>query len=121
VRPSVGVQASAALARCRGRSPNSSPVALVRHQAMGFWWAGVPRERWPDHSEWRESIAKHWDPAFGDRRQELVFIGSGMDEAAMRAALDACLVGPDEAPVFEPRRWARLSDPFPVWRRGEAG
>ncbi|MBF5093773.1 GTP-binding protein [Azospirillum sp. INR13] len=95
--------------------------ALVRHQAMGFWWAGVPRERWPDHPEWREAIVRNWDPVYGDRRQELVFIGSGMDEAGIRTMLDACLVGSAETPAFEPRRWARLSDPFPVWQRGDAG
>ncbi|GLQ36153.1 hypothetical protein GCM10007939_24370 [Amylibacter marinus] len=53
----------------------------------------------------------------GDRRQELVFIGAGIDWPALRARLDGCLVpalaaaGPDDLPDYP--------DPFPMWRRAE--
>jgi hypothetical protein len=48
----------------------------------------------------------------------LVFIGAGMDEAALRARLDACLIGDDGAGM-QPH-WAGLPDPFPLWRRPDA-
>ncbi|BBK43131.1 cobalamin synthesis protein CobW [Allostella vacuolata] len=95
----------------------SQAGALVRHSAMGFWWAAIPRTRWPDHPEWRANLVRNWDPVFGDRRQELVFIGTGYDEAELRRRLDACLV---PARAFTPRRWAGRPDPFPEWRRAEA-
>ncbi|MEO1689565.1 MAG: GTP-binding protein, partial [Pseudomonadota bacterium] len=50
------------------------------------------------------------------RRQEIVFIGAGMDRAALEARLDAallpehCAPGPDALPKD-------LEDPFPAWRR----
>ncbi|MGF1630683.1 MAG: zinc metallochaperone GTPase ZigA [Kiloniellaceae bacterium] len=93
---------------------------VLRHQAMGIWWAAVPRDRWPDHPEWRESVLANWDPVFADRRQELVFIGTGMDEAALRADLDACLVDADSALSLDAAAWRDLPDPFPVWRRAAA-
>jgi len=97
----------------------SQAGALVRHEAMGFWWANVPKERWPDHSGWRQQIAKIWDFVYGDRRQEIVFIGTEMDEAAIRGRLDACLVGDTDARSFEPAAWKNLKDPFPVWKRAD--
>jgi hypothetical protein len=51
----------------------------------------------------------------GDRRQELVFIGIDMDEMALRARLDACLLTRDEH-AGGAQAWASLADPFPVWR-----
>ncbi len=95
----------------------SQAGALVRHEAMGLWWSAIPRSQWPDHPEWKASMQRHWDPEFGDRRQELVFIGAHMDEAAIRARLDACLVPGGE--IFAPEDWTRLHDPFPIWRRAE--
>ncbi len=90
--------------------------AVCRTGALGRWWATVPKERWPDHAEWREVMRRNWHSHWGDRRQELVFIGSGMDEVAIRASLDACLVG--EATImtrFNPDRYRHLPDPFPAW------
>lgn len=94
--------------------------AVCRTEAMGFWWAAVPRQRWPDHPEWKAILNRHWHSVWGDRRQELVFIGAGMDEAAIRAALDACLIGETPTITFKPERYRDLPDPFPAWRRAEA-
>ncbi|MGE0748846.1 MAG: zinc metallochaperone GTPase ZigA [Rhodospirillales bacterium] len=94
----------------------SQAGALVRHQAAGFWWAAVPKERWPDDPDRHAVVRSLWDPTYGDRRQEIVFIGAGFDEAALRRRLDACLVA-DRGGGFAPRRWAGLPDPFPTWKR----
>ncbi|WP_439575847.1 zinc metallochaperone GTPase ZigA [Phreatobacter sp.] len=93
--------------------------AVCRTSAMGFWWAAVPKPRWPQQDEWREMIRRHWHPVYGDRRQELVFIGIGMDEASMRMALDGCLVGKASATRFDAAAHAGLHDPFPAWRRAD--
>ncbi|WP_407529822.1 GTP-binding protein [Methylobacterium oryzisoli] len=90
--------------------------AIARTGALGRWWAAIPARHWPDHPEWRRLLDRHWSPVWGDRRQELVFIGLGLDEAAIRAALDACLVGAAAPARFEPDRFRHLPDPFPAWR-----
>ena len=91
----------------------SQAGALVRTQRRGLWWASVPRQRWPDDVDWRASMAPYLDPVWGDRRQEIVFIGTDpMQEAVITRALDACLV---PARKYEPEAWARLPDPFPSW------
>lgn len=90
--------------------------AVCRTGALGRWWSAVPKERWPDHAEWREVMQRNWHSLWGDRRQELVFIGSGMDEAAIRRSLDACLVGDALTMTrFNPDRYRHLPDPFPAW------
>jgi G3E family GTPase len=88
--------------------------SIGRHEAAGLWFAAVPEERWPNDPQWREQIAKLWDKDYGDRRQELVFIGIGMDETRLRAGLDACLLTNAEW-QGGPRAWSKLPDPFPRW------
>lgn len=89
--------------------------AVCRTGPLGSWWAAIPRARWPDHPEWRSLLARHWTEGWGDRRQELVFIGQNLDEAAMRLALDGCLVGHADPSRFDWKAFAGLLDPFPSW------
>ena len=84
---------------------------------LGGWWAAIPRDRWPDDPDAVAKMRENWAEPWGDRRQELVFIGSGMDRAAITAALDACLLETDR---FAPADWAHLPDPFPAWGRKAA-
>ena len=79
---------------------------------LGTWWAAVPRERWPDHAQAQDYLRSHWQEPWGDRRQEIVFIGAGIDWAALRGRLDAALMQDEGA--------EDLPDPFPRWRRAEA-
>ena len=89
--------------------------AMSQTRGLGFWWTAVPKDRWPEDQRWRDHLNGNWDELFGDRRQELVFIGVEMDEAAIREALDACLVGDPAQPRFTPETWANMNDPFPKW------
>ncbi len=96
----------------------SQAGALVRTGKRGRWWASVPKQQWPDHAEWRAAMKPYLDPMWGDRRQELVFIGCDpMDETAIRADLEACLVPERD---FMPGRWRDIADPFPRWDQDAA-
>lgn len=59
------------------------------------------REAWPTDPSKVADIQKDFLPGVGDRRQELVFIGIGVDVEALTSALDACLLTPDEMEVEE--------------------
>ena len=93
----------------------SQAGALVRTGRTGLWWSAVPKERWPQTAEFSEMMRPYLDPVWGDRRQEIVFIGADpMDEHSIRAELDACLV---DAPAFAPELWKGMPDPFVSWER----
>ncbi|KIP99126.1 4-hydroxytetrahydrobiopterin dehydratase [Agrobacterium tumefaciens] len=93
----------------------SQAGALVKTGKMGLWWTSVPKKHWPDDPGFERMLAPYMDAVWGDRRQEIVFIGADpMSEAGLRKELDACLV--DEV-SFTPAAWRRLSDPFPDWSR----
>lgn len=97
----------------------SQAGGVCRHGPAGMWWAAQPRDEWPRDDELAAEIAADWygapdDATIGDRRQELVLIGVGLDAEHWRAKLDACLLTDDEY-AAGPQGWARLSDPFPVW------
>jgi len=89
--------------------------SLSSVKPLGTWWAAVPQDRWPNHDGARAYITQHWAEPWGDRRQEIVFIGAGIDWPALKARLDTCLVpavattGPDNLPDYK--------DPFPAWRQ----
>ena len=94
---------------------------LVRTEAMGYWWAAVPKDNWPDDDTLLKRIQTGWHKHWGDRRQELVFIGTEeMDKEAIKAELDACLLALPKNGSIDSRTWAQLDDPFPLWQRDAA-
>jgi G3E family GTPase len=86
-------------------------------RSKGFLWLAT-----------RPDIAGNWGLAGGSlditpagfwaedaqRGQTLVFIGIGMDEAAIRGDLDSCLLT-DEEMAAGPTVWTAFADPFPAW------
>jgi G3E family GTPase len=80
----------------------------------GAWMASTPVREWPKDEAERAEIMREWQPPFGDRRQEIAFIGLEMDEAAIRAGLNACLMTDDEM-RDGPDSWRSIPDPLPDW------
>jgi len=68
-------------------------------QPYGRWWAAADRKNWPE--EHIATILEDFSGDYGDRRQELVFIGPNMDRKAIEAELDACLATDDEMKEIE--------------------
>lgn len=96
----------------------SQAGGACRHGPAGYWWDTVPREHWPSNPEHRALIEEKLQGEWGDRRQELVFIGMEMDETDLRAKLDLCLLTDDEM-MLGPEGWIQFDDPFPSWTATE--
>ena len=92
----------------------SQAGGLFQLSPGGRWWVDTPREVWPTDEESVRQINADWQGEQGDRRQELVFIGTSLDQAAMVTDLDACLLTDAEA-AGGAEEWVRsLADPFPA-------
>ena len=102
----------------------SQAGGACRHGPAGMWWAAQDRSEWPDgDDELAAEIAADWygnpeDMSIGDRRQELVMIGVGIDPTEWTAKFDACLLS-DEEYALGPEGWQQFADPFPVWEFDE--
>lgn len=92
----------------------SQAGGIARYGFAGMFWKAVPEHNWPTDEESIATIKMQWEEPFGDMRQELVFIGQGLDQQAMLNALDNCLLSEDEL-LKGKQYWATLSDPFPAW------
>ena len=92
----------------------SQAGAFVRHQGIGRWWAAVPDEKWPKDLAFKNNLNKIWKKEYGDRRQEIVFIGlkNQMSQSAIENQLDQYLI---KDYLKEPERYELLNDPFPKW------
>jgi G3E family GTPase len=89
--------------------------ALAQTSRLGRWWIAVPKQNWPDGETFDTYVKKHWHRHLGDRRQELVFIGTDYDKAHITALLDRCLIDINENESFNAVQWQHLTDPFPAW------
>jgi len=117
----------------------STVGGATQHEAAGFWFAArdrvdqnrigerlrtgervtapLPEAHLVHDANEYAAMRKLWDPAWGDRRQELAVIGVGLDEKRVREELDGCLLT-DREMRLGPAGWQGLQDPFPRWRMG---
>ena len=87
-------------------------------EPLSLWLAATPVDAWDLDPDEHDEVMERWDPSYGDRRQELVFIGIDIDEVEIRERLDACLLSEVEL-VGGPAAWQSLRDPFPDWDLSE--
>lgn len=82
----------------------------LKAEVYGRWWASVPmkqRAMSEAYLENQDQIQEKWDQKWGDRMNELVFIGQDMDKEKITRDLDRCLLtdleisGMDAGSAFE--------------------
>jgi len=83
----------------------------------GVWWCTMPfdkRIQYLSFIENQDHIESSWDRIFGDRKNELVFIGQNMEETSIKKQLDACLLTDEE---LSTHKWKEgYEDDWPVHR-----
>lgn len=87
----------------------------LRADSAGVWWSSMPYERrtqFVSYLENREEIEGNWHSEFGDRKNEIVFIGQEMNEQQIKSDLDACLVNEEDLVYVD---WKRgYGDEWPI-------
>ena len=71
----------------------------LKADSAGVWWSSMPfknRIQQIAFIENQEEIEKDWDKAYGDRKNEIVFIGQNMNEDLIRSHLEGCLLSEDD-------------------------
>jgi|TARA_Y100000996_G_scaffold212224_1_gene166684 G3E family GTPase len=92
----------------------SQAGGIAHHGFAGMFWKAIPKEHWPEEQESIDYINEKWVEPFGDMRQELVFIGQGLDKNKIIQLLDNCLLSNSDL-LLGKDHWAKFQDPFPAW------
>ena len=89
----------------------------LKADSAGVWWCSMPfqsRIKQLSFLENQHQIESDWDIDFGDRKNEIVFIGQNMNETLIRSLLDRCLSTDKE---LETQQWEKgYRDDWPVER-----
>lgn len=89
----------------------------LKADSAGVWWSSMPFEHRIQNLafiENQDQIEVGWHKDFGDRKNEIVFIGQDMNEAQIRSELDRCLATDEE---LDTQKWKDgYDDEWPVQR-----
>lgn len=102
-RPDIAINWSQA-----GRSVNADPA--------GVWWdslSKIERNQHPAFQANEERIMGRWTKDFGDRLNELVFIGQHLNKQELQKKLENCLCTDGEIDTYH--RGGIFKDPWPKW------
>ena len=88
----------------------------MKAEGAGVWWASMPlgeRMTFNNFVEYQDIIEERWTANFGDRLNEIVFIGMALNETEVRSQLDNCLCTADEIMDLQDGFFSN-KDPFPI-------
>jgi G3E family GTPase len=89
----------------------------LRTDSAGVWWGSMPFEQriqYPSFIENQSDIESDWSKDFGDRKNEIVFIGLGLNQKEIKTALKSCIMTKEE---LENTDWEKgYQDEWPVER-----
>ena len=88
----------------------------IKSEGAGVWWASMPfseRIKFQNFVDNQEIIEERWSLDFGDRLNELVFIGIKMNEPEIRKQLESTICTADELMDLQ-NGFFSDKDPFPV-------
>ena len=90
----------------------------TKAEGAGVWWASMPmgeRMTFPNFVQFQDIIEERWTLDYGDRLNELVFIGIHLNEKEVRQKLEKCLCTSDEIMDLQDGFFTS-HDPFPIPR-----
>jgi G3E family GTPase len=88
----------------------------LRIENAGSWWVSMPfseRMRYTSFINNQETIENKWSKQWGDRMNELVFIGQDMDKEQCLMRLNQCLLTDIEVAIYHSNNGWLGHDPFP--------
>lgn len=90
----------------------------LRAEGAGVWWSSMPiseRLKYASFVNNKDSIEKKWTKEFGDRLNELVFIGQDLNKEEIISDLEKCLCTDQEISLLKQGKF-NGKDSWPVQR-----
>ena len=94
----------------------SSAGGSIKSDPAGVWWASMPfseRINYTAFIDNQASIESDWEPPFGDRKIELVFIGQQLNPDIIKNQLENCLLNDEELLDWKDGKFQK-NDNWPV-------
>ena len=94
----------------------SSAGGSIKSDPAGVWWASMPfseRINYTAFVDNQASIEPDWEPPFGDRKIELVFIGQQLNPDIIKNQLENCLLNDEELLDWKDGKFEK-NDNWPV-------
>ena len=96
--------------------PNYNDLTILMEQAgknieifpMAYWAASMPDDELEEYLKEEPEMQDSWDQNYGDRRNQIVFIGIQINKEEIIGQLDACLLTDREMKS----NWEKIPDPF---------
>ncbi|KGE16429.1 GTP-binding protein [Paenibacillus wynnii] len=81
----------------------------IQFGPAGYWLATMPEDQQLEVLESEPEVKAKWDKQWGDRLNELVFIGLSLERSVIEARLDSCLLTQEEMG----QDWSTFENPLP--------